>query len=388
MKIYYIFYEYLDGALGGGSHIWEISENFAALGHETILFCPRIRKFRKETSLKVKYLFCIDFSIIRIITYNLSVFFYLLYDCLRRPPDIIYYRESLVFPAPLLISLIFRIPLVVEVNSDSLLDLEGTISPILYSLLKWYQNRVYEYGNKFIYVSKGLKKIFKMRYPHRGTDMLAVSNGTNAAHFKPMEPGQCREKLGLEREALVVGFIGTFLAHQGINNLIACASRVISQFPQVRFLMVGDGPLRRSIETSVNELELKGHFIFAGAIPYRTLPLYINAMDVCAAPYSMTRNAATGISPLKLFDYLSCGKPVVGSNIPEMGNIIRESEAGIVVEPDNTIELAEAITRLLADANLRNRLGSNGRKLILDKYNWTAIARTILEYCTIAAMKK
>ena len=280
-----------------------------------------------------------------------------------------------------------RKPLIVEVNSDALLDLEGSVSRILHLLFKMYQDIIYKYGNKFIYVSKQLAEIFKTRYPYRAMDMLAVSNGTNPLHFRPMDANLCREKLGFDKKNLYVGFVGTFLAHQGIDNLVACASSVISDFPQVKFLMVGVGPLRNSIETSVNEQKLKDHFIFSGAIPYESLPFYINAMDVCIAPYKKNRNAAIGISPLKLFDYLSCGKPVVASDIPEMGDIIRESDAGFFVEPDDSAELAEAIIKLLASSDLRKRLASNGREIILKKYNWQAIAKRILEYAKVTGAK-
>ncbi len=97
-------------------------------------------------------------------------------------------------------------------------------------------------------------------------------------------------------------------------------------------------------------------------------------MDVCTAPYKKARNATICISPLKFFDYLSCGKPVVVSDIPEMGDIVRESQVGITVEPDNHTRLAEAITELLSNRDLGRRLGLNGRQIILKKYNWQKIA--------------
>ena len=91
--------------------------------------------------------------------------------------------------------------------------------------------------------------------------------------------------------------------------------------------------------------------------------------DVCVAPFIRVRNERIGLSPLKIYEYLACGKPVVASDIKGIGDLLRNSNAGIGVKPEDPVELANAIIKLLKNEKLRGKMGKNGRKIVINNYN-------------------
>ena len=86
-----------------------------------------------------------------------------------------------------------------------------------------------------------------------------------------------------------------------------------------------------------------------------------------------------GLSPLKIYEYLACAKPVVASNIKGVGDLLDVSKSGISITPDAPDELATAITKLLKDEALMGQMGKNGRKIVIEKYSWANTARKMKE---------
>ena len=81
-----------------------------------------------------------------------------------------------------------------------------------------------------------------------------------------------------------------------------------------------------------------------------------------------------GGSPFKLYEYASCGKPIISTDIPGIPEFVNKNKCGIIVEPNNPKALAEAIVKLLDNPNLAEEMGKNGRKAILNGYSWKSVA--------------
>jgi glycosyltransferase involved in cell wall biosynthesis len=186
-------------------------------------------------------------------------------------------------------------------------------------------------------------------------------SGANTTLFKPMNREACCSKLGLPPENLYVGFIGTCFDHQGVGILIECAPQVIRTCSQVKFLIVGDGPMKIVWQSQVEAKHLQPWFIFTGHIDYRQVPVHCNAMDVCVAPFLRTAGESSGV---KVFEYLSCGKPVVLSDIQGTGEQFLPSNAVILTPAENIDHLAHTVCTLLLDSEKRRTMGQNGRAYI------------------------
>ena len=149
--------------------------------------------------------------------------------------------------------------------------------------------------------------------------IMVFPSGTDTELFHPMEKVHSCQKLGLDPTCYYVGFIGTFLASQGIDTLIDAAPLVLEKIPNTQFLLVGDGPMRTNWGNMVHNRRLQDHFIFTGHVPYREVPTYLGAMDICVAPHHEDTNQA---SPVKLFDYMAAGRPIVASDIEVVREIV------------------------------------------------------------------
>jgi glycosyltransferase involved in cell wall biosynthesis len=237
------------------------------------------------------------------------------------------------------------------------------------------------FSDKIIAVTPGIKTNLEKAYNIPGEKIVVVSNGANTSLFKPLEQETCRKELGLDLEIPCVCFVGNFAPWQGVEYLVKASTSILSKFPECRFLIVGDGIMKDDLLKLCNDLGVEDKFIFTGVIAYERVPLYINASDTCTAPFIFARNAKIGLSPLKLYEYMACGKPVVASNISGVSDVLEASGGGIPVLPENPVALAEGILKLLENPELRMKLGSKGLSYVTENYSWYSVAKKVNEVC-------
>ena len=237
------------------------------------------------------------------------------------------------------------------------------------------------FSDKIIAVTPGIKANLEKIYNIPGGKIVVVSNGANTSLFKPLNQETCKKELGLDAEISYVSFVGNFAPWQGVEYLVKAAPFILSQFPKCRFLIVGDGIMKNELIKLARELGVEDKFIFTGVVAYFRVPLYINASDACVAPFIFARNAKIGLSPLKLYEYMACGKPVVASDIDGVSDILEASEGGISVIPENPSALAEAILKLLENPNLRIKMGSKGLRYVTENCSWYSVAKQVDRVC-------
>jgi glycosyltransferase involved in cell wall biosynthesis len=228
---------------------------------------------------------------------------------------------------------------------------------------------------KAFVINKALaKKILQKNSNLKPEKIIIIPSGANTGLFKPRTKVESRIALNLDIKKKYICFIGTLLEHQGIDNLIQAAPMILKKLPQSIFLIIGEGPMKRKWSEQVALLELDDFFIFTGQVNYEDIPIWIGAADVCVAPYT----SAAGLrSPVKIFDYMSCGKPVVASNIPGTTDIFCNTGALNLVEPECPEKLAKSILHLLGDYSYANQLGVKGRSLIVSNYSRNSIAQKV-----------
>jgi len=306
----------------------------------------------------------------------------ILYVLTSKNTDIIYDRLRPLGFASSIIYKFKKIPVIVEVNgivvdecrmaenADSFLNTTkiGFISSV--------ERNLFSISDKIISVTPNIKKKLEEMYDIPENKVVVIENGANHHLFQPIDQEKARSKLKLDKKSKYVVFAGGFAPWHGLEFLIHAAKLVENEFSNAKFLIVGDGTEREKIMKLVEELNLKDKFIFTGRVPYEEVPWYINAGDICVAPFIRERNEEIGLSPLKIYEYSACEKPVVSSRIPNL-EFIEEQEAGILVEPDNSQKLALALIKLLKDDKLRNKMGKNGRKYIIENNSWDVVKEKI-----------
>ena len=185
-----------------------------------------------------------------------------------------------------------------------------------------------------------------------------IPNGVDISLFQPKS----------EEDGLVV-WHGRFVPQKGLEYLIGAAKKVLDKHDNARFVLIGDGPLRTKVMALTERIGLRKRISFVGHLP--TIQ-QVAGLLFRASVYALP-SLREGM-PWALLEAMSCGKPVVGSDISGINDIISHEENGLLVPSRNPTALADAILRLLRDEDLRRSLGSKARHLMVERYSWDRIA--------------
>jgi glycosyltransferase involved in cell wall biosynthesis len=384
-NIFLVFYGSFNIKSGSNIHILELLNNLKVYAN-IVLFAPSPKGGNRAIS-GIKYVPVIDNKYFIQPSYELMLLFYLLYSCIKNRPDVLYLRQNSFPFFPMLICKVLKIPLVVEVNGLVLDELEvntnsKSFAYKVFSYLALSSEKLnYKYCDRIVSVTDKLRDEIASLYSIPEDQIFVINNGANTDLFKPMDQEQVKKELRLESSKKYICFVGHLAAWQGVEFLIYASPLILEKHPEVRFLVVGDGVMKNKLLKITSELRLSNKFIFTGRVPYESVPLYINASEICVAPFIKRRNSKIGLSALKTYEYLACGKPMVASSIPGVKDLIELSGGGIAVNPENPEELATAILGLISDESTRAILGENGRKYVVENHSWNGVARKILEVC-------
>jgi glycosyltransferase involved in cell wall biosynthesis len=181
------------------------------------------------------------------------------------------------------------------------------------------------------------------------------------------ETTDARAELGLDDE-FVVGWAGTFRRFQGIDVVVDAFATLHGSVPTARLLLVGDGAERAHVEALVTAAGLRHVTRFTGAVAPRDVPRYLRAMDVAVA--SARPGEGFHYSPLKLREYLACGRAVAAPRVADVDAFLTDGEHALLYEAGSASQLAAALGALADDHDLRARLGAGGRALVLATATW------------------
>ena len=196
---------------------------------------------------------------------------------------------------------------------------------------------------------------------------MEVDPFANADQFRDAT----RAKYGFSDDDIVVGKIARLFHLKGHDDLITAAVDVIQQNPHVRFLLVGDGILRAMHEQRIASLGLSEHFVFAGLVPPTEVPKLIGAMD--AVVHTSLREGLARVLPQALI----AGRPVVSYDIDGAREVAITGKTGFLITPRDTRQLAESISLLAADAQLRDRMGRAGQRRFTQQFEHRWMTRQI-----------
>ncbi len=360
----------------GGVHIFEVLQNLAT-SHEAILFAPEEKGCIFENhKFEVRYIPTVGRGIMRFMIYELLLFLYLFNYFIKSKPDVIYARSNTGI-ASSIISPLFNVPRVAEVNGLSIKEAKMRSEPAIriFVMRKIIEKLNYKHAKKIVAVTKSLKEEIKKVYHIPDEKIVVIENGANTDLFKPMDKKECIKELNLDESYQYVCFVGKMAPWQGVEYLIEAVPLILKEVPNTKFLIVGGGMMKEKLIRMIKKLSLEDKFIFTGAVPYEEVPKYINASDICTAPLTKGR-MKSGSSALKIYEYMGCEKPIVSSRITNL-EFIEQQNAGILVEPENPEELAKAIIKLLRDKKLSENMGKNGRGYVVKNHSWKMVTKKV-----------
>ncbi len=180
----------------------------------------------------------------------------------------------------------------------------------------------------------------------------------------------------------VLIYAGGLSEERGILELIKATHLASKKHPELKLLIIGEfrphsfGDVCAEYVKS-NKLEDKVEFL--GYIPHKEVPQYINASNVGTALFHATRRFMKTAYPIKLFEYMICGKPVLVSDLPAIRKIIEESRCGLLVDPTDITKVADSIEFMLEHPQETKAMGNSGRTAVQTKYNWANMEKVLLK---------
>ncbi|MBK9714223.1 MAG: glycosyltransferase family 4 protein [Kouleothrix sp.] len=171
----------------------------------------------------------------------------------------------------------------------------------------------------------------------------------------------------------VVVFLGSFRAWHGVLDFVRAAAMLLALGRDCRFLLIGDGPERAAAERLA--AAWPGRFTFTGAVPYDEVPRLLAGAEIGVAPFNTAphpalRAAGFFWSPLKIYEYMAAGLPVVTADIRPLDQVIRDGQEGALFREGDVTGLAGAIARLLDDPAAAREMGRRARARVAERYSW------------------
>ncbi len=194
----------------------------------------------------------------------------------------------------------------------------------------------------------------------------------------PLTPREAREKLGLPADTEIIGTVSSLVDYEGLDDLLRAFALLAPQYPRLTCLIAGDGTAAPGLKTLAAELGIDGRVMFPGRVSREDAHLYHQAFDIFVVPRK-DLNVTRAVTPLKPVEAMACCTPVVASSLPALRELVNDGGNGALVPAEDPAALAAALDALLADADLRTRLGRNGRGHVLATRTWQANAQLCVE---------
>jgi colanic acid biosynthesis glycosyl transferase WcaI len=274
-----------------------------------------------------------------------------------------------------------RVPLVLEIRDlwpDYLVDM-GTLrrgglpSRALFALERYLIRR----ADRTVVVTES----FRRRVIEKGAaegSVAVVPNGVDVDSYFASDECPPLEAMNRGGRGPVVGYLGNIGAGQDLGAVVRAAELVEQRDPGVTFVLAGDGPQARQVQSLARERRL-GNLLLHGPIAKDRTRAFYNACDLCLVPLADVAVFQETV-PSKLFEIMACERPVLASLGGEAAEIVRGSASGIVAAPGNPESIADGVLDLLARPEAERRdMGRRGRAYVTERYNRDVLASRYLE---------
>jgi len=172
------------------------------------------------------------------------------------------------------------------------------------------------------------------------------------------DPGKIRAEFGIPPDVQVIGKIARLFPLKGHDQLMDAAPEIVRRNPNVRFFLIGDGILLEHLQERARGYGILENFVFAGLVDRRRIPEIISAMDMVV--HTSLREGLPRVLP----QALAMGKPCVSFNIDGAPEVVIDGETGFLVEAFDSAGLADSVTKILQDPELRKKMGEAGKRLV------------------------
>jgi glycosyltransferase involved in cell wall biosynthesis len=253
---------------------------------------------------------------------------------------------------------------------DQLSNFEFSKSRLLRGLFSFLERQMVRRSASVIVICRHLQDVARAIDPGGHVVLIENAPGADGA-AAALPPAAVRAQAGIPDRAPLVLYTGTFEAYQGLDLLFSAMGHVIASLPEARLLLAGGHP--EQVDRARGEAQRAGlaaSAVFVGERPPAEIPSYLSAADVLASPRSRGMN-----TPLKIYQYLRAGRPIVATNLLTHTQVLTPDVAELTAPTPEAF--GNGILRVLQDRAYASRLGENARHLADTSYTYEAyVART------------
>jgi glycosyltransferase involved in cell wall biosynthesis len=387
---------------GSASHTVGVIQGFLVEGYDVVyassLIIPDVDRLPLQERILLKNPKMFAFLRWKINCLLSNIFFtYQLLKIKKNQISFIYQRYSLLNCVGVVLRAVKGIPLVLEYNGSEVWVARNWVHKKRFSciwLLRLFENINIRKADTIVVVSQALKDELVSRAidPKK---IIVNPNGVDVEEYNSMrlvdQRNHLRKKLKIENK-FVFGFVGTFSQWHGINVLIAIIPEIIKQRSDVHFVLIGDGPLKKSLQETIEEHEMSDYTTFTGIIPPHKAREYLAACDAFLCPTQPNPDGSRFFgSPTKLFEYMSLGKPIIASDLEQIAEIIEPAirdithvnaqAVGVLMPSTDYYKFTQAALWITnSNKDDLHAMGERIRAKAVNHYTWHVHSRRIIEY--------
>lgn len=365
MRLAYLSRSSLPSRSANSVHVMKMCQAFAKSGHDVVLLAPNAVGDRSIAASDPYHFYGVDpcFEILKLPhcpepgpRYGMVAAL----AAMRLKPDLVYCRYLLGCLAATAIGLRTRL----EMHSPFP---GGVLKNAVFSRL--VRSPKFE---ALIVITRALADHYSETTPSSREKLLVAADGADAvASVAPVE-------LSPNTDRLQIGYLGSLHKGKGIEVV----EKLAGQCPWADFHIFGGGPLE--VATWQGRCQAR-NVVFHGHVPHRETPNYISAFDIALLPNQdavLSHEGSTDIgqwtSPLKLFEYMACGVPIVASDIPVLREVLAHEQNALLCRATHIEDWKRCLERLRDDDSLRQHLGQAARSQLAQKYTWAKRASRVL----------
>lgn len=388
MKILIIWAESINRYTGGSGHFWGLMYGIKSIGLQIRAIVPHYGLAEVTKHEDVSYVPLPPRSIISFTLMQILTVLCLPYWLLKHRPEVVYVRTCflgfLLYPVCRLTGVL----LITEVDAivEEEIRMRGQ-RRILARILKVLNKLNYRWVDGLVCVTPGIRKEMIDRGAKSDTTVV-IHNAAHTDIMRPMEQNQARRQLDLANEDYIVGFAGSLSPWQGLDLLVRAAKQVIDNSARaVRFVIVGDGQCRQELQEMADTLKLSRFISFLAPLPFEQVTVFNSACDVIVIPIHDRRKLRYGISPLKFWDSVSVGVPVLVPDGSQLEDVLEHLRLPGTFRAGDTKDLAEEILHVLSNTEHHQARRKDVHRIVSEQYSWTHAAEKLAEHCQLVGVK-
>tara|TARA_B100001105_G_scaffold124040_1_gene99391 strand:+ start:93 stop:1283 length:1191 start_codon:yes stop_codon:yes gene_type:complete len=209
-------------------------------------------------------------------------------------------------------------------------------------------------------------------------NVIVIPQGVDTNIMKNLpKDKELQKKYNINDNDKVVMYLGSILSHSGLDVIFDDMGKILKEIPEFKLLVVGDGPDLERLKQQSKRLEIYEKIIFTGFVPYKEVPRFCSLADLCINPFRMDGKYAFNdkLTPVKFFDFLSCGKPVLAT--PLQGTLYDFPKESNTIIYESLDLFTGKMIELLKNDSL-DEIGQRGREFVGKNFTWDSVTRKML----------